>query len=61
LKDTVIVFLTAAVRQHQIEDHEGIICDLPCVAKPSSVEEIVQCIDANISHQGRPHPGLPTE
>jgi CheY-like chemotaxis protein len=54
VKDTAIVFLTAAVRRHQVEDHEGIICDLPCLAKPASVEEIVRCIDTNIPHQGRP-------
>src|ERR1043166_7887559 len=28
--DTPIVFLTAAVRKEQVEDHDGIICDLPC-------------------------------
>src|SRR6476660_6677724 len=29
LKDIPIVFLTAAVRRHQVEDHEGVICDHP--------------------------------
>lgn len=45
LKETPIVFLTAAVRRDQVEDHEGIICDYPCIAKPASVAEIVQCIE----------------
>lgn len=49
LKNTPIVFLTAAVGRHQVEDHHGIICDHPCIAKPASVEEIVRCIDENVS------------
>ena len=49
LKDTPIVFLTAAVRRHQVEDHEGIICDHPCLAKPASVEQIMEYIENNLS------------
>lgn len=45
LKHTPIVFLTAAVRRHQVEENEGIICDHPCLAKPASVEEIIAAID----------------
>ena len=45
LKNTPIVFLTAAVRKHQVEENEGIICDLPCLAKPASVEEVIQTIE----------------
>ncbi len=45
LKDTPIVFLTAAVRRHQVEDHDGIICEHPCLAKPSSTEEIIAMIE----------------
>ncbi len=45
LKDTPIVFLTAAVRKQQVEEAEGIICDLPCLAKPASVEEVVAMIE----------------
>jgi CheY-like chemotaxis protein len=45
LKDTPIVFLTAAVRKHQVEENEGIICDFPCLAKPASVEEVIQMIE----------------
>jgi len=48
LKSTPIVFLTAAVRQHQVEDHEGIICDLPCLAKPAPIEIIVETIEKYI-------------
>jgi len=45
LKGTPIVFLTAAVRKHQVEDHEGIICDFPCIAKPATLEEVVEMIE----------------
>lgn len=45
LKDTPIVFLTAAVRKHQVEEHEGVICDRPTLAKPASVEEVIQAIE----------------
>ena len=45
LKDTPIVFLTAAVRKQQVEDNEGIICDFPCLAKPATVDMVVQTIE----------------
>ena len=45
LKDIPIVFLTAAVRRHQVEEHEGVICDHPCLAKPASLEEVVAAIE----------------
>jgi len=48
LKDTPMVFLTAAVRRHQVEENEGIICDLPCLAKPASVEEVIEMIEKHI-------------
>ena len=45
LRDTPIVFLTAAVRKHQVEENDGIICDFPCLAKPASLESVVEMID----------------
>jgi two-component system phosphate regulon response regulator PhoB len=45
LKGTPIVFLTAAVRKHQVEENEGIICDHPCLAKPATVEEVIAMIE----------------
>src|ERR1041384_7896215 len=45
LKDIPIVFLTAAVRRHQVEEHEGVICDHPCLAKPASLEEVIDAIE----------------
>ena len=45
LKGTPIVFLTAAVRRHQVEDNDGIICDHPCLAKPATMEEVISMIE----------------
>jgi CheY-like chemotaxis protein len=45
LKDTPIVFLTAAVRKHQVEENDGIICDHPCLAKPATVEMVIDMIE----------------
>jgi len=49
LKHTPIVFLTAAVQRHQVENHGGIISDHPCLAKPATVAQIVEFIEANWS------------
>jgi len=45
LKGTPIVFLTAAVRKHQVEENEGIICERPCLAKPATVDEVIDAIE----------------
>ena len=45
LKDTPIVFLTAAVRKQQVEENEGIICERPCLAKPATVDMVVAAIE----------------
>jgi CheY-like chemotaxis protein len=45
LKGTPIVFLTAAVRKHQVEENEGIICEHPCLAKPATVDEVIAMIE----------------
>jgi CheY-like chemotaxis protein len=52
LRDTPVTFFTAAVNRDQIEDHEGIICDHPCLAKPASVAEIIEFIEANLNLRG---------
>src|SRR5436853_5919846 len=46
--DTPIVFLTAAVRKHQVEENEGIICDLPCLAKPATLDEVIDAIEKHV-------------
>ena len=48
LQGTPIVFLTAAVRKHQVEENEGIICDHPCLAKPAPVEDVIAMIENHV-------------
>jgi len=48
LKDTPVVFLTAAVRQHQIDENDGIICDHPCIAKPAPIETVIEFIEKHV-------------
>ena len=48
LKGTPIVFLTAAVRKHQVEENEGIICEHPCLAKPATVDEVIAMIEKHV-------------
>ena len=48
LKGTPIVFLTAAVRKHQVEENEGIICEHPCLAKPATDEEVIAMIEKHV-------------
>ncbi len=45
LKDTPIVFLTAAVAK----DEAGMISGRPFMAKPVNAEEVIQCIEKNLS------------
>ena len=58
LRSIPVIFLTAAVQRWVVQDHEGVICDHPCVAKPASTEEIIQCIEkqppANLPPQNPP-------
>jgi type IV secretory pathway TrbL component len=35
----------AAVRKHQVEENEGMICDFPCLAKPVPLEAIIEAIE----------------
>jgi CheY-like chemotaxis protein len=48
LKNTPIVFLTAAVRKHQVEDNDGIISGRPCLAKPASLDEVIAIIESTL-------------
>jgi CheY-like chemotaxis protein len=49
LKNMPIVFLTAAVQRSRLEEMDGIISGRPCLAKPASVEEIVNMIEKQTS------------
>jgi CheY-like chemotaxis protein len=48
LKSVPIVFLTAAISRDRVEDHEGTINGFPFIAKPASVDEVIQCIDRQL-------------
>jgi len=45
LAGTPIVFLTAAVRKHQVEENEGIISGRPCLAKPATLDEVIAMVE----------------
>lgn len=47
-QDIPIVFFTAAVWRERVQEHDGIICNHPCLAKPAQLEEIIAFIDANL-------------
>ena len=53
LKDIPVVFFTAAVWRERVQEHDGIICDHPCLAKPAGIAEISAFIDANLPEQVR--------
>jgi len=44
LKDTPIVFLTAAVAK----DEEGVISGYPFISKPVNAEEVIECIEKRL-------------
>lgn len=48
LKHIPIIFFTASVWRERVQEHDGIICDHPCLAKPAKVEEIAAFIEANL-------------
>ena len=45
LKTIPIVFITAAVQPHIVEENDGIICELPCLAKPFPMEKVIETIE----------------
>ncbi len=47
-QDIPIVFFTAAVWRERVQEHDGIICNHPCLAKPAQLDEIIAFIDANL-------------
>jgi CheY-like chemotaxis protein len=48
LKDVPIIFFTASVWRERVQEHDGIICNHPCLAKPARLEEIIAFIDINL-------------
>jgi len=48
-KNIPIVFLTAVATKKQVEETSGIIGGHPFIAKPVTAEELIDCIEKNIS------------
>lgn len=48
LKDVPIIFFTASVWRERVQEHDGIICNHPCLAKPALLDEIIAFIDVNL-------------
>ncbi|HDZ25070.1 hypothetical protein LCGC14_1082080 [marine sediment metagenome] len=46
-KDIPVVFLTALVRGNEVASQDGIIGGNPFIAKPVSIEKLIDCIEKN--------------
>lgn len=49
LKSIPIVFLSATVRRHRVDEHGGMISGYPFLAKPATTEEVIACIEKNLA------------
>ena len=58
LNATPIVFLTAAVSKTRVKEHDGVISGFPCLAKPASVEDVIDQIERRLG-QKSPTPPTP--
>ncbi len=52
LKDTPIVFLTAAATKSEVASNSGFIGGLPFIAKPTRMSEVVKCIEKVCANPG---------
>jgi CheY-like chemotaxis protein len=57
LKNTPILFFTAAVSKCRVQQHEGFISGFPFLAKPATIEEIINEIERLVPDE----PTLPFE
>jgi CheY-like chemotaxis protein len=48
LKHIPVIFLTAIVRQKEVEEHQGIIGGSVYIAKPVSVDRLISVIEKHI-------------
>ena len=53
MNEVPIVFFTAAVWDHQVQENDGIICEHPCLAKPSNLDDIIAFIERNLPEHCR--------
>ena len=49
LYNTPIIFLTATIRKDEVTDQEGTIGGHPFLAKPTTVRELIECIEKQLS------------
>jgi DNA-binding response OmpR family regulator len=49
LRATPIVFLSAVVGRKWVQEHEGIVAGFPFIAKPASVEEVIDRIEQHLT------------
>ena len=47
-KTLPIVFLTAAVKQHEVDARDGVIGGFPYIAKPMNVKGVIEIIQKNL-------------
>ena len=48
LRDIPIIFLTAVVSRQDVQEHGGVISGYPYVAKPTSIDELIACIEQHL-------------
>lgn len=48
-KNIPVVFLTAIIKEDEMDSQDGSIGGHPFIAKPVSVEELIKCIEKNIA------------
>ena len=60
LKTTPIVFFTAAVSKTRVREHDGKISGFPFLAKPASVEEVIEQIELGLAKVSPSAHGPPT-
>lgn len=56
LKDLPVIFLTGFLQKHQMEEHQGVLRDHPCLAKPVDLQVIVKSIEGTLARKGGPAP-----
>ena len=59
LNATPIVFLTAAVSKTRVKEHDGVISGFPCLAKPASVEDVIDQIERRLGQKSPAPPAPP--
>ena len=50
-KKLPIVFLTAAVKQHEVDARDGVIGGFPYIAKPLNVKGVIEIIQKNLPEE----------